>query len=320
MNLDFRHLQVVLSVAEAGSINRAAARLGIAQAGLTAQLRRIETSIGGPLFVRGASGVTLTPLGEHVVPRAREVISRFEHMIGASRAFANRADKATPLAIAGVSTAALPMLIAAVRDAAPDRDQVTHLVGTVKEFMDLCRSGRPDVALLSGSPEFGRKPLAEITSRQLISEPAFVGLADDHPLAARPELDLAELADEEWIAPREKSGSFDIPFRSLCEAAGFTPRCRHHGDDVATAAMLVKSGHAVAAFHPTSLLVPGVTLRPLAGNPLRRNLVLEWRNDSVLADVIDDIIAKVLKSYQQLIDDSPLYSAWCRDHGLSFST
>ncbi|NUT94306.1 MAG: LysR family transcriptional regulator, partial [Saccharothrix sp.] len=63
MHMELRHLHVVLTVAEAGSISRAASSLKIAQAGLTAQLRRIERGFGGPLFLRRSDGVELTELG-----------------------------------------------------------------------------------------------------------------------------------------------------------------------------------------------------------------------------------------------------------------
>jgi DNA-binding transcriptional LysR family regulator len=46
VKLDLRHLEVVIAVADAGSISRAAAALKIAQPGLSAQLRRIERGVG----------------------------------------------------------------------------------------------------------------------------------------------------------------------------------------------------------------------------------------------------------------------------------
>ena len=46
MDLELRHLRIVHAVAEAGSVTKAATRLGLAQPSLTAQLKRIERSLG----------------------------------------------------------------------------------------------------------------------------------------------------------------------------------------------------------------------------------------------------------------------------------
>src|SRR5688500_2764602 len=74
MNLELRHLRVVCAIAETGSVTKAASQLGLAQPALTAQLQRIERSLGGPLFQRDRRGATPTALGELVLSRARVVL------------------------------------------------------------------------------------------------------------------------------------------------------------------------------------------------------------------------------------------------------
>jgi DNA-binding transcriptional LysR family regulator len=71
MDIELRHLRVVCAIAEAGSVTKAATQLGLAQPALTAQLKRIERSLGGELFARDRRGVRPTPLGELVLARAR---------------------------------------------------------------------------------------------------------------------------------------------------------------------------------------------------------------------------------------------------------
>ena len=58
MNVELRHLRVVVLVAEAGSVGRAARWLKVSQPSLTAQLKRIEAAFGGELFERSRTGVT----------------------------------------------------------------------------------------------------------------------------------------------------------------------------------------------------------------------------------------------------------------------
>src|SRR5512145_540202 len=74
MDLELRHLKIVCAVAEAGSVTKAAAVLGLAQPAVTAQLRRIERLLGGELFERTRLGVSPTPLGELILARARVLL------------------------------------------------------------------------------------------------------------------------------------------------------------------------------------------------------------------------------------------------------
>src|SRR3712207_8466008 len=74
MNLELRHLRVVCAIAETGSVTKAASLLGLAQPALTAQLQRIERTLGGPLFERDRRGARPTALGELVLSRARVLL------------------------------------------------------------------------------------------------------------------------------------------------------------------------------------------------------------------------------------------------------
>src|SRR4051795_13449651 len=80
MNVELRHLRVVVLVAEAGSVGRAARWLKVSQPSLTAQLKRIEAAFGGDLFSRSRTGVTPTPLGRYAVDRARAMLVDVDHL------------------------------------------------------------------------------------------------------------------------------------------------------------------------------------------------------------------------------------------------
>ncbi len=67
-----------LAVADAGSVTIAAARLYRTQSAVSLQIKRLEDSLGQPLFARQARGVVLTPRGEQLVPYARRVTALLE--------------------------------------------------------------------------------------------------------------------------------------------------------------------------------------------------------------------------------------------------
>jgi DNA-binding transcriptional LysR family regulator len=68
-------LETFCAVAEAGSLNRAAARLHRTQPAITRQLRTLERELGAILLRRTSQGVTLTPAGAAVLPHARQALA-----------------------------------------------------------------------------------------------------------------------------------------------------------------------------------------------------------------------------------------------------
>ncbi|HBI83589.1 LysR family transcriptional regulator [Orrella sp. NBD-18] len=73
MTLD--QLKAFVAVVENGSIRSAARTLGVAQSGLTKQIKRLEQTIGTTLFVRASSGIVLTSYATTLLARARIILS-----------------------------------------------------------------------------------------------------------------------------------------------------------------------------------------------------------------------------------------------------
>jgi DNA-binding transcriptional LysR family regulator len=70
----FRHLQVLLRLAELGSVQRAADAIGVTQSSVTQTLAYLETLLDARLFQRHARGVTPTPTCVDLLPVARQVM------------------------------------------------------------------------------------------------------------------------------------------------------------------------------------------------------------------------------------------------------
>jgi DNA-binding transcriptional LysR family regulator len=82
-----RQLELFIAVADAGSMRKAADRLGISQPSISKQIRALERSVGGPLIQRTRGGrAMLSPLGLEFLGDARsslEMHRRFVQRIGA---------------------------------------------------------------------------------------------------------------------------------------------------------------------------------------------------------------------------------------------
>ncbi|WP_194723692.1 LysR family transcriptional regulator [Noviherbaspirillum malthae] len=79
MGIDIRGMRIVVAVADAQSISRAAQRLHIAQPALSLHLRSIEEELGVQLFERSARGVIPTPAGMRFVGHAQDILKRVDN-------------------------------------------------------------------------------------------------------------------------------------------------------------------------------------------------------------------------------------------------
>ena len=71
-------LRTFLAVAEAGSVTEGAAQVFRSQSAASLQIKRLEATVGRPLFERHGRGVTLTEAGSRLLPVARDVTARLD--------------------------------------------------------------------------------------------------------------------------------------------------------------------------------------------------------------------------------------------------
>ena len=78
--MNILHMKYVVSVAENGSINKAAEELHVAQPNLSRIIKEMEADLGIKFFRRSSRGMTLTPEGEEFVGRARRILEQVDEM------------------------------------------------------------------------------------------------------------------------------------------------------------------------------------------------------------------------------------------------
>ncbi|UQX02724.1 LysR family transcriptional regulator [Streptomyces sp. RerS4] len=272
MDLELRHLRIVRAVADAGSLTRAATALGLAQPALSTQLKRIERALGGTLFERGRDGVRATALGELVLERARVVLPALCELQDEALRFARQGADAYRLG--ATHGPLLGGLVDRLARQEPGVPVTTYTSWSEREIAGGVAAGRLDFALVgvcgeSAPPEPGRLAWMEVAR-----DPVHVMLAEDHPLAPRARIELAELAAEAWTdVPGD--GCFGDCFAAACVRSGFTPACVYE-TDTASCVHLVQVGRAVGLCRATFPVTPGLVTRPLVGSPLVWRHLLGW--------------------------------------------
>lgn len=74
-------LRTMVAVSEAGSLTKAADRMGLSQPGITQQIKRLQALLGGPLFDKTANGSTPTEFGKIALQHARRVLDSHDQLL-----------------------------------------------------------------------------------------------------------------------------------------------------------------------------------------------------------------------------------------------
>ncbi len=310
MELELRHLRVLCAIADAGSVGRAAADLGYSQPAVSTQLRRIERHFGEPLFERGATGVRATPYGVEVVAQARDVLARAA-AIGRRRPDAVPAPPRRTLRVAATNSPMLAGMVSRVRERLPAVSLAVSSVYASSRIVELLEEGAVDAAIAADYPGRELEHSDAVAHRGIVTEPNFVALPARHPLRHRPQIALADLADEAWFVTPDDGAGWPGVFYDACAAAGFTPMAVHEflGDRLQLQGMIA-DGLGVSVVQGTLRPIPQVVVKPLIGTPLWCRYVLAWRRDAVAEQEVETLSQCATASYREVAAGSPHLRSW----------
>lgn len=141
-------MRCVIAIAEAGSLTKAAERLGLAQPALTQTLNRLEKELGTALFTRTRRGAALTDAGQAVIDDLRASLAYGDAATERARAMgAGRAGRLTIGFVTHAVYEVLPNALRRLRAEHPQLDVVLREMSNAEQVAAL-EGGRIDIALL----------------------------------------------------------------------------------------------------------------------------------------------------------------------------
>jgi DNA-binding transcriptional LysR family regulator len=276
--IDLRRLHVLRAVAHYGTVTAAANALHFTPSAASQQIRQLARDLGVDLLEPQGRGVRLTPAAESLLTHADAIQARWE-----LAELDLRADGGAPAGLLRVCGFPLAVSVLLAPMAARLRARYPRLDIRIQEAevpsgFDLLFEGEIDLAVLEATVY--NPPLSDVRFDQqpLLDDPFDLVVPEDHPLAGRERVELAEAAHEAWIAP-----VLDSPCRphvlSACGAAGFTPDVVHQAMDWNAMAHLVANRLGVALIPRLAQLTPHLPITRVrcAGNPHRKLLTCTRR-------------------------------------------
>lgn len=313
MRVELRHLRAVCAIADAGSVTKAAARLGLAPPALTTQLQRIERIFGGKLFHRDHTGVRPTELGELVLARARVLLPAAQGLEEEATRLATAQQQPAGYRIGAVNGPLIGGLVARLLADGSGTRVSTHPSWSSRELQVMVLEERLDFAIIGVCGEPAEAVLSPQLQWHLVADvPVFILVGDDHPFAGADEVPLEKLADTSWVAT-PGDGCFADCFTMACARAGFTPKPIIE-TDLSGCIDLVATGDAVALCQPTFREPPGVVVVPMAAQGVHWKHLIGWRPDSPAAAAAGQIVRHAADAYTDAVGRSRAYVRWMQRH------
>ncbi|HEX6358206.1 LysR family transcriptional regulator [Actinophytocola sp.] len=295
---DLRRLRVLREFRERGSITATAKALHLTTSAVSQQLAGLSRHLGFPVTRPDGRRVVLTPRAETLLAHADAVFAHIER----ARHDLDSWDDVThgtvtigafPTAITGL----LPRFLDDLRVTAP-KLRVRLREAEPPALFDQLDAGRLTVALavsFAGSPATTDPRYHRV---DLGSDELDAALPADHPLTARDQLELTELAAEPWISG-DGEGCCGAITATACAAAGFVPDVVHRTNDWQAVAQLVAHGHGVALIPRLAqrALPEGLVIRPIAGPAPRRQLFAAVPEGSQASPVVDLVLGQLRATY-----------------------
>lgn len=294
-----RQLRGFAILAETGSFNKAAARMGISQPALSYQVSKLEDHLAVTLFERSPAGVILTAEGRAVLSLARGIIDGLNALDTISERLASGQLEEIRL---GSSPTLGPYLLPKVMKKLRGRFPALRVYiedAAPSILLDGLLSGRHDVIV-------AQLPLRSdrVAVERLFREPLRLAVPRSHPLATKPQIEDSDLAGESVLS---LSSAFTLhaQLANLCDEVDAVLRMDYEGTSLDALSHMTAMEMGITflpALYVKSEAVArqaDIAIRPFRGDRFCRSIGLAWRKSSgqnavlrVLSGIVRDVVAE----------------------------
>jgi DNA-binding transcriptional LysR family regulator len=277
--MELHQLEYLVAVAEETSFTKAAARVRVAQPGVSAQIRRLERELGHDLFDRSGRSVRLTDAGAAIVPLARSALSAVTEI-------AVVADELRGMLRGQVAVGMMPSCppdvitgaLAAFHDEHPGVG-VRLIEALSAELHARLREGAIDLAVIGFASPPGRGIHVEIINDDVL----VAAVERGHAAASRTNMSLRALVDHDLVCLPRGSG-IRASLDEGCATARLQSRVALEASNPEVVADLAALGLGVAVLPESYARTrDDLHLLRLSRPTLRARVGVAWRADGRLS-------------------------------------
>lgn len=288
-----RQLEYLVAVAKSLNFREAARACHVSQPALSAQIARLEETLGVTLFERDRRRVILTTVGEQVVARAKQVLTDVDDLTDAAAAHAE--PLAGVLRLGVIPTIApylVPRALPQLRRRLPKLEILLREEQTAR-LVELTEAGQLDVVLVALEAELG-----DLRTLAVFRDPFVFACNKQHPLCGQASIREGDLNDQRVLLLDDGHCLKDQAW-AICKARGAKHAIDFRATSLGTLAQMVSSGNGVTLLPSISLRtegrLPGLTVRPFQKPVPYRTVGIAWRATSPRQELFE-VVAECLRA------------------------
>lgn len=189
--MEIEFIESFLETAAHTSMAKASAKLNISQPALSKQIKKLESYYGVELLKRSPSGIELTEEGYLVVEKMRPLLQQI-HSIKKEISSRRPINKLAIGTLPSIAAHYLPRRLLHLEE--NNIKSEVHFRNTSKEILELLNLKLIDCAIMERIDLHN-----SLWCKDLFTEPFFVVVSKDHPLAMKPIISLSDIIKEPMI-------------------------------------------------------------------------------------------------------------------------
>lgn len=200
--MQYDALKTFITLVEVNNFTKASEILHISQPSVSLHIKNLEQEFQTTLFIRSPKSVQITPTGEILYKRAKQMMAIAE---AAKEDILTYHHEIQGTLVIGASFTIgeyiLPPIIASLQQQYPQLE-LQVIIGNTKEIIQYTKLLQVDIGLIEGQAHD-----YELIIKPFMQDELFIVSASDHSLTKESTITVADLQQQNWVAREEGSGT-----------------------------------------------------------------------------------------------------------------
>ncbi|WP_076420293.1 LysR family transcriptional regulator [Colwellia sp. UCD-KL20] len=294
MNVTLKQIRAFVTVAKSSSFAEACEILHLSQPALSISIKNLESTVGGPLFIRSTRSVSLTPEGEDFFPVAKNLLINWDDAFSdLGNLFSLNRGKLTVAAMPSFASSELPAQLQIFKENFPKINIKVHDV-IAEDAVNMVRNGQVELALT-----FDPDEADYLNFEPLFTDNFIIALPQEHPLLKHDVITWQMVSQYPFITLQRPSSIRQLLETSLSDE-NIDLNIEFEANQLATIGQMVSINLGISAMPSlckTHLRAQGVICRPLTSPPISRRVGIVTRSRYPLSSAAKAFIDIIKNEY-----------------------
>ncbi|MDM5231013.1 LysR family transcriptional regulator [Lysinibacillus pakistanensis] len=200
--MQYDALKTFITLVEVNNFTKTSEILHISQPSVSLHIKNLEQELQTTLFIRSPKSVQITPTGEILYNRAKQIMAITEQAKEEILAYHHEIQGTLIIGASfTIGEYILPPIIASLQQQFPQLE-LQIIIGNTKEIIQYTKLLQVDIGLIEGQAHDH-----ELIIKPFMQDELFIVCASNHPLTKESTITVEDLQQQNWVAREEGSGT-----------------------------------------------------------------------------------------------------------------